>query len=267
MKQFSVYFLMILLAVVISCKPKQNMVYLEENNNQQAEINQAIFEGTRIQSGDILTIQVSAFDEYAIRPFNVETAPTSNSNSVNGGQISGGTSNSKTEGYQVDSNGDIVFPVLGRLHIQGMTTKQLREDLEERLKKYLTDPFVTIRQQNFNITVLGEVKSPGQFTSGNEKLNVLQVLGLAGDMTDFADRTNVKLIREEDGIAKTYVLNFNDASLTSSPLYYVQQNDILYVQPDDNKKVLANNNPNRNLWFQIGGAALGVLTLIISLTR
>lgn len=243
------------------------MVYLEENNNQQAEINQAIFEGTRIQSGDILSIQVSAFDEYAIRPFNVETASTTNSNAANSGQGSAGASSSNISGYQVDSNGDIVFPVLGRLHIQGMTTKQLREDLEDRLKKYLTDPFVTIRQQNFSITVLGEVKSPGQFSSVNEKLNVLQVLGLAGDMTDNADRTNVKLIREEDGVAKTYYLNFNDAGLTSSPFYYVQQNDILYVQPDENKKVLANDNPNRSLWFQIGGAALGVLTLIISLTR
>ena len=211
---------------------------------------------------------MSAFDEYAIRPFNLETASTANSNVANSVQDrTAQSSNKKVEGYQVDSNGDIIFPVLGRLHIQGMTTKQLREDLEDRLKKYLTDPFVTIRQQNFNITVLGEVKMPGQFTSVNEKLNVLQVLGLAGDMTDNADRTNVKLIREEDGVAKTYLLNFNDAALTTSPFYYVQQNDILYVQPDENKKLQANNNPNRNLWFQIGGAALGVLTLIISLTR
>lgn len=262
----TILWIFILLAAV-SCKPKENMVYLEQNN-QQAEINQAIYEGTRIQSGDILTIQVSAFDEYAIRPFNLETASTANSNVANSVQDRTVQQNNKKDpGYQVDSNGDIVFPVLGRLHIQGMTTKQLREDLESRLKEYLTDPFVTIRQQNFNITVLGEVKTPGQFTSENEKLNVLQVLGLAGDMTDNADRTNVKLIREEDGIAKTYYLNFNDASLTTSPFYYVQQNDIFYVQPDDNKKIQANNNPNRNLWFQIGGAALGVLTLIISLTR
>jgi polysaccharide export outer membrane protein len=251
-----------------SCAPKKDMVYLEKNA-QKEKINEAVFEGTKIQTGDILSIKVTAFDENAIRPFNLETAPTSNVNSANAGQGTSQSSQSagQTLGYLVNTNGDITFPVLGRMHILGMTSKQLQDDLEGRLKTYLTDPLVTIRQLNFTITVLGQVNKPGQINSPNEKLNLLQALGLAGDMTDNADRTNVKLIRNENGITKTIVLNFNDANLTNSPDFYLQQNDVLYVQPDANKKLIANNNPNRTMIFSIVGIAIAITTLLLSLLK
>lgn len=235
------------------------MVYME-NSNSETEIKQAVFEGTHLQSGDLLDIKVSAFDDNAVRPFNLNTmSQAGNSTEFLPTQ---NTQNQQT-GYLVSNDGYIVFPVLGKIYVQNMTMLQLREDLEKRLLEYLTDPLVTVRQLNFNITVLGEVKKPGQYTSASDKVTLLQALGMAGDMTDNGDRTRVKLVRHENGTDQTYVVNFTDKNITSSPYYYMQQNDVLYVEPDDNKKIIANVNPNRTLIFSIIGSAIALLSLII----
>ena len=258
-----IYYL-ILLLTMFSCKPKENMVYMEkEKAVAETEINQAVFYGTHIQSGDLLDIKVTAFDENAVRPFNLYSM----NNSTSTGQVNGQTAQLAPQGYLVDNEGFIYFPVLGKLYIKGMTLAQLRADLEKRLLAYLTDPLVSIKQLNFNITVLGEVKKPGQYTNPSDKITVLQALGLAGDMTDFGNRTNVKLIREIDGVSKTFTIDFTNKNITNSPYYYMQQNDVLYVEPDIIKKKSANIDPNRSLIFQIGGVALGVASILISILR
>ena len=258
-----IYYL-ILLLTMFSCKPKENMVYMEkEKNIAESKINQAVFYGAHIQSGDVLDIKVTAFDENAVRPFNLYSM----NNSTSTGQVNGQTAQLAPQGYLVDNEGFIYFPVLGKLYIKGMTLAQLRADLEKRLLTYLAEPLVSIKQLNFNVTVLGEVKSPGQYTSPSDKITILQALGLAGDMTDYGNRTNVKLIREEEGVSKTYVIDFTDKNITSSPYYYMQQNDVLYVEPDMIKKKSANIDPNRGLVFQIGGVALGVASILISILR
>ena len=258
-----IYYL-ILLLTMFSCKPKENMVYMEkEKAVAETEINQAVFYGTHIQSGDLLDIKVTAFDENAVRPFNLYSM----NNSTSTGQVNGQTAQLAPQGYLVDNEGFIYFPVLGKLYIKGMTLAQLRADLEKRLLAYLTDPLVSIKQLNFNITVLGEVKKPGQYTNPSDKITVLQALGLAGDMTDYGNRTNVKLIREIDGVSKTYTIDFTNKNITNSPYYYMQQNDVLYIEPDLIKKKTANIDPNRNLAFQIGGIALGVASILISLLK
>ncbi len=259
-----IYYL-ILLLTMFSCKPKENMVYMEkEKNIAESKINQAVFYGAHIQSGDVLDIKVTAFDENAVRPFNLYSM----NNSTNPEQVVlGQVEQIAPQGYLVDNEGFIYFPVLGKLYIKGMTLAQLRADLEKRLLTYLSDPLVSIKQLNFNVTILGEVKKPGQYTIPSDKITILQALGLAGDMTDYGNRTNVKLIREEEGVSKTYVIDFTDKNITNSPYYYIQQNDVLYVEPDLIKKKTANVDPNRNLIFQVGGIALGVATLLISLLR
>ena len=258
-----IYYL-ILLLTMFSCKPKENMVYMEkEKNIAESKINQAVFYGAHIQSGDVLDIKVTAFDENAVRPFNLYSM----NNSTSPGQMNGQTAQLAPQGYLVDNEGFIYFPVIGKLYIKGMTLAQLRADLEKRLLTYLAEPLVSIKQLNFNVTVLGEVKNPGQHTSASDKITILQALGLAGDMTDFGNRTNVKLIREEEGVSKTYVIDFTDKNITSSPYYYMQQNDVLYVEPDMIKKKSANIDPNRGLVFQIGGIALGVASILISILR
>lgn len=245
---------------LLSCKPKQNYVYMS-NANPQQEIAEYKFIGNHIQVGDELLILVSALDDIAVRPFNLNTMQSTGSDK----KVQQSATPSE---YVVDENGYINFPILGEILVKGSTHLDLRNALESRLKEYLTDPLVSVSLKNFNISVLGEVKSPGQKTSTTQKINVFQALALAGDMTEYGDRTKVKVIRSQEGAADQVInLDLASANITSSPYYYLQQNDILYVEPDGNKQIAANTNPNRNLWFQIGGAVLGLITVIIAITR
>ena len=264
MKRYVQVFLNIaLLTLLFNCKPKQNVVYMS-NNNFESEVSQAKYAGLHIQEGDQLQIVVSAFDDIAVRPFNLNSMTrTGNSDG------SGGTGAIAPSQYIVNSDGSIIFPVLGTIFCKGMTKIQLKADLESRLKRYLTDPLVTITLTNFNISVLGEVKSPGQKTSTTEKLNIFQAIALAGDVTYDANRTNVKLIRTSEATGKDEVisLDLSEASIMNSPYYYLQQNDILYVEPDRNKQVSVNNDSASDKWIRYGGIALGLVTLIFTLTR
>lgn len=265
MKKYFPVFITLMLFAFQACKPKQNIVYMSNNNFEQ-EVSQAKYVGLHIQEGDQLQILVSAFDDIAVRPFNITTMPKTGNVSS---QSSGGNAGITPSEYIVNSNGTILFPVLGSVYCKGMTKKQLQEDLESRLKRYLTDPLVIVTLTNFNFSVLGEVKSPGQKTSTNERLNLFQALALAGDTTYDGNKTNIKLIRYSDEAGKDEVvsLDLSEASIVNSPYYYLQQNDILYVEPDRNKQVGVNTNSKVDQWIKYGGVGLGLLTLIFSLTR
>jgi len=265
MKKY-LYTFVVLATFLSSCKPKENIVYLSNDNFEQ-EVSQAKYVGLHIQEGDKLEILVSAFDEIAVRPFNQATmARTGSAGTGSNTNQNAGTARSE---YTVSAEGTINFPVLGIIYCEGMTKKQLKDDLENRLLRYLTDPMVTVTLTNFNFSVLGEVKSPGQKTSTTEKLNIFQALALAGDATYDANKTNVKLIRysETEERDKIITLDLSEASIISSPYYYLQQNDILYVEPDKNKQIAVKTNSALDQWIRYGGVALGLITLIISLTR
>jgi len=239
------------------------MVYMSSQHDMEQEIAQAKYKGLQIQEGDVIMILVSALDEIAVKPFNLNTA-----NKVGSTSQTGINQYVQPSEYFVNEDGNINFPVLGNVMVKGMTQVQVKEQLESQLKRYLTDPLVNITLKNFNVSILGEVKSPGQKESTTQKLNIFQALSLGGDMTDFGDRRNVKLIRTgEDGTDQVINLDISRTDIVNSPYYYMKQNDVLYIQPDHNKQVQANSNPNRALTFQILASALGVATLIISLTR
>ena len=252
----------ILLGLISSCTPKQNMVYMS-NDNFKNEISQAKYDGLHIQEGDLIEIVVSAFDELAVKPFNRTTM-----NQV--GEEGGAVNRIANNDYLVTTDGFVQMHVLGKVYAKGMTKEQLKEDIENRLKVYLTDPMVTIQLKNFNISILGDVKSPGQKTSTSEKLNIFQAIALAGDLNDSANRTNIKLIRysEKEGKDVVTALDLSEAAIVNSPNYYLQQNDILYIEPDQNKQIAANTtNPNRNLALQIGSVVMGLITFIIAISK
>jgi len=254
------FFLLFLFLLITSCKPKENMVYMKNHNFDQ-EVSEARYNGLKLQEGDVLEIIVSAYDDIAVKPFNLSSMEQTNAgvDPASSGVIS------KPNQYVVSSEGYVVMPVLGQVYCKGMTKQQLKQDLEVRLKQYLTDPLVNVKLVNFNVSVIGEVRSPGQKTSATERLTIFQALALAGDMTEGGDRTNVKLIRfsEEDQKDQVIALNLAESNIVDSKYYYLQQNDILYVEPDRNKQVAANTNPNKTLFFQLFGIAVTVLTLII----
>lgn len=262
-KYFHVFTIIFSTLLLFSCKPKKNIVYLS-NNNFEKEVSQAKYEGLHIQEGDKLQILVSAFDDIAVKPFNLSTM--SATSTAGSGGAAGGAAPTD---YLVTSEGQIIFPVLGTVYCKGMTKQQLKEDLESRLKRYLTDPLVTITLANFNFSVLGEVGSPGQKTSPTEKLNILQAMALSGDIKYEGNKTNVKLIRYSEEKAQDVVvsLDLSEASIVNSPYYYIQQNDILYVEPDRNKQVSVNTSSSTENYIRYGGIALGLLTLIFTLTR
>lgn len=257
--------------MILSCKPKENMVYLSKGTEAHiaAEISRAKFEGLRIQEGDRLNITVSAFDEIAVRPFNQNTMQ--GTTSVNGGAAgaSTGVASSAEGGYTVTPDGYIVMPVLGRIWVKNMTKVELKQDLEQRLLRYLTDPMVTVTLSNFNFTVLGEVGGAGQKTSQTEKLNIFQALALAGDLRPTGDRTKVRIIRtsEEDGAEKMVWLDLTDPAVAASPYYYIQQNDIIYVEPDRNAQIAARTTPVVDNFVKYFGVALSVLSLALLLIR
>lgn len=254
-----IYFFLLLL-VLASCKMKQDAVYMSIPAPEEA-IAQAKYEGSRIQEDDVLMITVSALDNVAVRPFNLGTMSATNAE----GAGAGGATPSE---YLVNADGYINFPVLGSLFVKGMTHQQLRTDLEGRLSKYLKDPLVSVALKNFNITVLGEVGEPGQHTSSTQKVNLFQAMALAGDIKSSGDMKKVKLIRAQEGAPDLVAnLDLSSANITSSPYYYLQQNDILYVEPDLEKQREAEAKSNASRWLQYGGLGLGVITLIISLTR
>lgn len=261
MKKYT--FILLIFILTFSCKPKENMVYMS-NHNFEKESSQARYTGLRIKEGDVLEIVVSAFDEIAVKPFNLTTVSSTNETN----EIS--TTTNAASRYTVTAEGFVMFPVLGKIYCQGMTKQQLKEDVELRLKVYLMDPIVDIRLVNLNINIIGEVKSPGNKTASNERINLFQALALAGDMTDAADRTRVKLLRYSEESKKDSVINldFSDASIVKSPYYYLQQNDILYVEPDKNKQIAANStNPNKALFWQLITVAVSISALLIRFTR
>lgn len=238
------------------------MIYMNNHNFEEAT-SQARYTGLKIKEGDILEIIVSAFDENAVKPFNLSTITSTNIPSQNPDII-------RPSQYVVSMEGFINFPVLGKVFCLGMTKSQLNDDLTQRLKTYLIDPLVEIRLVNLNISILGEVKLPGVKTSATERINLFQALALAGDMTPEADRTRVKLLRYSEETKKDSLisLNFSEASIVNSPYYYLQQNDILYIEPDRNKQIAANStNPNKALFWQLLTVAISVTALLIRFTR
>lgn len=188
--------------------------------------------GIVIQAKDMLSIVVSSRNPELVTMFNLPIvsfqAGTDNV-SATGAQ--------RLLGYVVDNEGYIDFPVLGPLNVAGMTRWELSEMIKDRLLKdgLLTDAVVTVEFMNFKVSVLGEVNAPGTYTIDGDKVTVLQAISLARDLTIFGLRENVSVIRERDGERTIYQINLCDVNLFKSPAYYLQQNDIIYVEPNQEK--------------------------------
>ena len=179
----------------------------------------------QIQSDDLLSIRVKTLDPLAAEPFNIDPA------NMPMGNIQASTSVRPLIGYLVNKEGNIDLPLIGKLQAAGLTTDELQDSILLRLQPYLNDPVVAVRFLNFRITVLGEVNAPGTFFVANERVTILDMLGQAGDITPYGNRTNILVIREQDGQRLTGRLNLQDRDIFHSPFFYLQQNDVIYVEP------------------------------------
>jgi polysaccharide export outer membrane protein len=243
------FYLIVLASLVISfgsCGNTRHLTYLQ-GQFDTTKLSQLSNAEPVIRKGDILSIVVFSDNPEATKIYN-QTVILSSSTSpgAGGGAITGtGTTEGMTGGnpnpggYQVDENGNIVFQSLGLLHVEGMTKAQLKDTLDARLTKFLTNPYFNIRFLNYRFTMLGEVVRPGVISIPGEKINLLQALALAGDMTYYGRRDNVTVIRESNGKREFARLDLTKPEVISSPYFYLQQNDLVYIEAS-NKKAAAN---------------------------
>lgn len=242
-----------------SCVSQRKLSYLREVTPELADSINKTFtpqSEARIVPGDILTIMVNAMDAEAVQVFNL---PVANAMRLGSAQVS--TSGGSLQGYWVNPEGDINFPVLGQLHVQGLTTSMLKDTLQALIGQSVREPIVTVAFQNFHVTVLGEVKNPGRYTVADQRITLLEGLGLAGDLTIYGKRNNVLISREVDGKMQFARVNLNDASLFSSPFYYLQQNDVIYVEPNNARSIASQ---NISLYLSMATTLGSMATVIVS---
>lgn len=225
--QLTFYGLIVLF--LASCGNSRNLVYF--NNLPDTAIYQAQAPAVPepvIQSGDILRIRVNSLNAETNRLFNTGTLQTDPQQTHSASADEG---NVGAEGYLVNADGYISFPVAGQVKLAGITIEEARVKIKGLVEEYAKDAIINIRFANFKITVVGEVKRPATFTVPNDRINIIEALGLAGDLTEFGKRDNILLIREEDGQRTLARINLNDKEALTSPYFYLKQNDVLYVQP------------------------------------
>ena len=260
------FFLIVLLAFVMTgCQSYKKVPYLQDAEAVSHGVQNEQLYDAKIMPKDLLTIVVSCTSPELAAPFNLTATGSMGLPSGS----SQGASQSSQQTYLVDNEGTINFPVLGTLKVGGLTKKEVEQMIVEKLKPYIKEtPIVTARMVNYKISVLGEVASPGTFTISNEKVNLLEALAMAGDMTIYGIRDNVKLIREGvDGKQEIITLDLNKAEILLSPYYWLQQNDIVYVTPNKAKARNSDIGNSTSLWFSATSILVSLASLLVTIFK
>lgn len=260
---FRKYLLLAVCSLLLaSCASTKKIAYLQDAENFKDTVSSALYDA-RIKPKDLLTITVSTFERDVALPFNLVVPRSSGSSDLSV------SSTPTLQSYLVDNDGLIDFPVLGRIKVGGMTKREVESMLKEKLSSFIKEePLVNVRMVNYKITVLGEVSRPSTFTVANEKINIYEALAMAGDMTIYGRRENVKLVREEENGAKTVVvLDLTDKNLVSSPYFYLQQNDVLYVEPNKAKAKNSGYSTTTSLWLTATSILISLTSLIVTISR
>ena len=262
MKKYS--YLVLLVALVTSCSAPKNVAYLWNSDDVDLSQSQFLYDA-KIMPKDILTITVNTVNPDAAAPFNL-TVPTAYSS-----QTRGTYSQAVLQTYLVDNQGVIDYPVLGRIKVGGLTKSECEAMIHDKIKPYLNaneNPVVTVQMSSYSISVLGEVNHPGSFQVSREKINILEALAQAGDLTIYGVRENVKLIREDaTGKKQIYRVNLNDANLLTSPYYYLQQNDIVYVEPNKVKAKNSTIGQSTTLWISATSILISMASLLYNILK
>lgn len=259
----------LILAVVLmtSCGTVKDIAYFQNKvvNEPEAIDKHA---GIVIQPKDMLSIVVSSRNPELVAMFNLPVISYQA-----GSEIVSGAGQQRLMGYVVDNNGYIDFPVLGPIKVAGLTRWELSKLIKERLlnEGLLTDAVVTVEFMNFKVSVIGEVNSPGTYTLNNDKVTILQAISLARDLTIFGQRENVCVIREREGERVIYEINLCDVSMFNSPAYYLQQNDVVYVQPSEIKARQSTTDDKAlrmtSIFVSGGSLLVSIAALIVNLVR
>ena len=225
--------------LLASCRHTEEIAYISDAQRDSAFALKGQF-SSGIQANDLLGIYVERQTPESTIQFNQET----NKIAVNNGVVMNPGSN-VVSGYLVNHDGDIVFPVLGKIHVLGLTHSELAALIEKKLVSdgHITDPVVTVKLMNFKVCVLGDVNRPGQLVVAGERLTIFEALSMVGDLTIYGQRHNVTVIREENGLRTIGEVDLSSKSVFDSPYYYLHQNDVVYVEPNMRKKKNAERDP------------------------
>lgn len=259
------FLLMVMSLFLVGCTSYKSVPYLQNPevvNNYGKEL--PLYDA-KIMPKDLLSVTVNTTDPQAAAPFNLTVQTPINAAMTN---IST-TTQPALQQYLVNNTGEIDFPVIGRLQVGGLTKNQAEDLIRERLQPYLREtPIVTVRMSNYKISVLGEVNRPGTFTVSNEKVNVLEALAMAGDLTVYGIRDDIRLVREDaQGKREIISLNLNDADIILSPYYYLQQNDIVYITPNKTKARNSDIGNSTTLWFSATSILVSIASLLATILR
>lgn len=259
-KKYLNYLLIFLIFLLSSCSVTKKIAYFQDIDAEGRVPleKEGVFDELTIHTDDILSISIVTIDATTSMPVNQLAAQNVNTplSSANPAGLS------SASGFLVDKNGEIDISVVGKVKVAGLTTYEARELIKTKASVVYRDPNVQVRYANFKVTVLGEVARPSSYVLPNEKVSVLDALGMAGDLTIFGRRENVLLIRVVDGKKKFARLDLNSSQLFNSPFYYLKQNDVIYVEP--NKGKAASLNQARTQTFAVIGTALSVLIVLFS---
>ena len=255
-KKMKVYFqyciIFFVIVLIASCASRKDVVYFQDTGNFETLVNNNDFV-SKFKVDDLVSIHVSSLNPEASAPFNL----------IRGG-VEGGLRAEQVD-YLVDQAGEIDFPVIGKLKIEGLSPDELRNLLRDRLSDYLKDPIINIRLLNFTVTILGEVNRPGTYPVGGEQITLLEALGFAGDLTVRGIRENVLVIRDFNGTKVYTRIDLTSKNMVKSPVYYLTQNDVVYVEP--NKSAIRSSTINANTTVAISIASLLITSSIILITR
>ena len=214
----------------VSCGSYKDLAYFQEIV-ESGTLESSVGQINTIQSGDVLTISVSSSTPELAIPYNLFSSRSQIANSISAANSSNKViTNVSYEGYTVDTAGNIQFPVLGELHVAGLTRSEIAAMIKAKLENVMPDPVVTVTLLNFYVTVIGEVTRPGTYNFPGDRLTLLEALGFAGDLNVYGNREKVMVIREENGGRHVEIFNLKSRDIFTSPYFYLKQNDVVYVE-------------------------------------
>ena len=256
--------IMTIVLVLNSCSSAKQVAYFQNIDSVSLAASKGLYDA-HIMPKDLLAITVVTSDPETSKPFNLSVQNTLGTD----GRL-GSTTGSLLQ-YLVDNDGNIDFPIIGTLHVSGLTKGECEALISEKVRPYLAateNPVVTVTMSSYRVTVAGEVTSPKVVPVSTEKMSVLEALAQAGDLTIYGRRDNVLLIREKpDGQKEAHRLNLNDANIINSPYYYVQQNDYIYVEPNSVKAKNSAIGQSTTLWFSFVSILTSVASLVVNIIR
>ena len=241
------------LGLGVSCVSPQEVIYLQDVQGTTTESLKNTYQ-TTIQKDDQLAISVSSKQPELTAPFNMSEMSASGRS----------TSSNNSQGYLVDANGNIVLPIIGRIHAAGKTCTQLATDIANTLRDsgYLNDASVNVQIRNFKFSVIGEVSNPGVYTIDGQRITILEAISKAGDLTIDGNRA-IQVVREVDGNRQIATLDLRSKELFNSPFYYIQQNDVIYVTPSERK---VNTRSDAAQWYGWGLSGVSLIVAIIAIS-